>query len=43
MELEGGLAPSIVIKDYDRCFWVCTSEKFNQKGLKKFILGQFLI
>ena len=35
MEVEVGLALSVVYKDCVSCFWVFTSGKFNQSGPKE--------
>ena len=41
MEVEVKLAPFVVYKDIATCFWVCTSGKFTQSGLKKLNSGNF--
>ena len=45
MEMEVGLAPLVVQKDFVSCYWVCTSNKLYQKGLKKLTSNfkQFLV
>ena len=41
MEMEVGAAPFGVHNNCVSCFWVCSSVRFNQIGLKKFILCSF--
>ena len=41
MEVEVGIAPFVVHKEYVSCFWVCTSGNFNQSGLKSLFRAIF--